>query len=89
MTTVNRITSEGIASRISRVNYTRIEDTTLTICTIKMVNGFVVTGESACADWLNFDEQIGKNISYANAFQKLWALEGYLLKERMHQGEQA
>jgi len=86
MTTVNRITSDGIAARIASVNYTRIEDTTLTICTIKMVNGFVVTGESACADWLNFDEQIGKDLSYANAFQKLWALEGYLLKERMYQG---
>lgn len=88
MTTENKITSEGIKARIKSVNYLRIKDTTLTICVIRMVNGFDVTGESACANPFAFNAEIGMSVAYDNAFAKLWALEGYLLKERMYnQGE--
>jgi hypothetical protein len=47
-----------------------------------MVNGFSVRGESACVDPRNFNMEIGRNIAYRNAFNSLWALEGYLLAER-------
>lgn len=56
----------------------------LTFCVIILKNGFTVTGESACASPENFDEQIGRNIAYANAKQKIWPLEGYLLKQKLH-----
>jgi len=90
MTTENKVTVESIKARIESTSCIQVEDTTLTICIIKMVNGFTVTGESACADPANFDAQVGANIAFNNAFEKLWQLEGYLLKERMHsQKEQA
>lgn len=60
----------------------------LTIAVIVLRNGFVVTGESACASPENFDAEIGAKIAYANAKDKIWALEGYLLKDRLYQASQ-
>lgn len=55
----------------------------LTFCVIVLKNGFSVTGESACASPENFDEGIGRKIARENAVNKIWMLEGYLLKERL------
>lgn len=57
---------------------------TLTFCVLILKNGFTVTGESACASPENFDPEIGKKIAYENARNKVWMLEGYLLKEKLH-----
>lgn len=54
-----------------------------TICILVLKNGFKVTGESACVDPANYNKDTGQSIAYANAFEKLWALEGYLLKQQM------
>lgn len=56
----------------------------LTFCVITLKNGFTVTGESACASPENFDPEIGKKIAYDNAREKIWLLEGYLLKEKLN-----
>ena len=56
----------------------------LTICILTLDNGFTVTGESACASPENFDKLIGQKIAYENAREKIWMLEGYLLKEKLH-----
>lgn len=57
--------------------------TTLTICCLTLANGFTVTGESACASPENFDAELGRKIARDNAKQKIWALEGYALRERL------
>lgn len=57
----------------------------LTFCVLVLKNGFTVTGESACASPENFDPKIGKKIAYENARNKIWMLEGYLLKEKLYQ----
>ena len=57
----------------------------LTFCVLVLKNGFTVTGESACASPENFDAEIGKKIAYDNAREKIWLLEGYLLKEKLYQ----
>ncbi|AKP34705.1 Gp49 family protein [Yersinia aleksiciae] len=56
----------------------------LTFCVIVLKNGFTVTGESACASPENFNEEIGRKIARQNAVNKIWMLEGYLLKDRIH-----
>ena len=56
----------------------------LTFCVLVLRNGFTVTGESACASPENFNAEIGRQIARQNAVQKIWMLEGYLLKERLH-----
>ncbi|RSZ60027.1 hypothetical protein HF313_15035 [Massilia atriviolacea] len=55
----------------------------LTFCVLVLQNGFTVTGESACASPENFDAEIGRKIARQNAEQKIWLLEGYLLKQRL------
>ena len=57
----------------------------LTFCVIILKNGFTVTGESACASPENFNAEIGQKIAYENARNKIWPLEGYLLKDKLHQ----
>ena len=59
----------------------------LTFCIITLKNGFTVTGESACASPENFDADIGKAIANSNARDKIWLLEGYLLKQRLFEQE--
>lgn len=55
----------------------------LTFCVLILKNGFTVTGESACASPKNFDAEIGQKIARQNAVQKIWLLEGYLLKQKL------
>ena len=57
---------------------------TLTFCILTLENGFTVTGESACASPENFDAEIGRKIALENAREKIWLLEGYLLKEKLN-----
>nr|WP_237073141.1 Gp49 family protein [Providencia stuartii] len=59
----------------------------LTFCVLVLKNGFTVTGESACASPENFDAEIGRKIARQNAVNKIWALEGYLLKQKIHDTE--
>lgn len=57
---------------------------TLTFCVLVLENGFTVTGESACASPENFDPEIGRKIARENARNKIWPLEGYLLKNKLY-----
>ena len=58
----------------------------LTFCVLTLRNGFMVTGESACASPENFDAEIGKRLARQNAVIKVWPLLGFSLRERLHQG---
>lgn len=57
----------------------------LTFCVLVLKNGFTVTGENACVSPENFDPEIGRKIARDNAVNKIWMLEGYLLKQRLHE----
>lgn len=81
-----RVTPALIDAIIVNEDYYVFPDTTLTICMLTLRNGFSVTGESAAASPSNFDEGIGRKIARDNARNKIWMLEGYLLKERLFQG---
>ena len=78
-----RITPESINAVIAKEQYYVFPDTTLTVCALTLLNGFQVVGESACASPENFDAEIGRRIARDNARQKIWALEGYLLRQRL------
>ncbi len=94
-TTEEKLQEKGLNA--PRLNPTLIDDTikdeyyhvvpgtTLTICVLTLKNGFTVTGESAAASPENFDEEIGREIARDNARNKIWMLEGYLLKEKLFQ----
>lgn len=55
----------------------------LTFCVLVLKNGFTVTGESACASPENFNAELGQKIARQNAVNKIWPLEGYLLKQQL------
>lgn len=82
-----RLTPSDIDAKILGADYKRFNGSTLTVCCLYLENGFTVTGESACASLENFDEEIGKKIAYQNAREKVWQLEGYLLRQRLHDEE--
>lgn len=79
-----KVTPERIKAVQACVQYTVIG--VLTICVITLVNGFTVTGESACASPENYDKVIGEEIAYKQAESKIWMLEGYLLKQSLYEG---
>ena len=79
-----RLTPAHIDSTIKDINYHRLTDV-LTVCVLTLMNGFTVTGESACASPENYNEEIGNKVAFENARDKIWMLEGYLLKEKLYQ----
>jgi hypothetical protein len=55
----------------------------LTICVLKLANGFMVMGHSAPAIPENFDEVIGRRLAREKCVDQIWQLMGYALKERV------
>lgn len=78
-----RLTPTLINETIVSEAYYVFPGTTLTICCLTLRNGYTVTGESASASPENFDEAIGRRIAKDNARQKIWSLEGYLLRQSL------
>ena len=81
--TAPRLTPQLIDDTIISEAFHVFDGTTLTVCALTLRNGFIVTGESAAASPENFDQEIGRKIARDNARNKIWALEGYLLREHL------
>jgi hypothetical protein len=79
-----RLTPALIDNVVVHAQYHVFEGSCLTVCCLTLLNGYTVTGESACVSPENFNAKIGKEVSYENARNKIWALEGYLLKDRLY-----
>ena len=79
-----RLTPEKIDAVIVGEDYHVFEGSCLTVCCLSLANGFTVTGESACASPENFNAEIGRKIARQNAREKIWALEGYLLRQSLY-----
>jgi len=77
------VTQGHVHETIVSAQYHVFEGTTLTVCCLTLRNGFHVVGESACVSRENYVAEIGKQLAYQNAEQKVWPLEGYLLRERL------
>ena len=79
-----RLTPKLIDDAIVGEYYHIVPNTTLTLCVLTLENGFTTTGESAAVSMENFDKEIGRKVARENAREKVWALEGYLLKEKLY-----
>lgn len=86
--TVPRITKAHIEFKIKKTEFHVFPGSCLTVCCITLENGFNVTGESACASPENFNAELGMQLAEGKAKEKIWALEAYLLKERLYQGQE-
>tara|TARA_R110000765_G_scaffold244631_1_gene346843 strand:+ start:2359 stop:2661 length:303 start_codon:yes stop_codon:yes gene_type:complete len=80
-----RLNPQMIDDAIHCEQYHVFAGTTLTVCAMTLKNGYIVTGESAAASPENFDEAIGRKIARENARNKIWGLEGYLLRQKLHE----
>ena len=79
-----RLSPQLIDSVIIGEDYYVFPGTTLTVCCLKLRNGFTVTGESASVSPENFDSELGRKIARSHARDKIWQLEGYALAERLY-----
>lgn len=81
--TAPRITPQDIDATIVSEQYYVFPQTTFTVCLLTLRNGYTVCGESACASPENFNAEIGRKIARENARNKIWSLEGYLLRSKL------
>ena len=84
-TVTGKLTTDYISSLVKDTSFFILPATTTTICQLTLQNGFVVVGTSACIDKNSFSKEIGEQEAYKNALDKVWELEGYLLKQRLHE----
>ena len=77
-----KLTKEFLESEVDKVEYNRFSGTN-THCTITTKSGFLFTGESACVDPDNFDQEIGEKFAYENAFNKMWTPYGFWLHKAL------
>ena len=81
--TAPRVTPGDIDSTIVSDTYTVLPSGKVMVCELTLRNGFSVRGEASAVSKENFDVGIGKQISFKNAREKIWQLEGYLLQEKL------
>lgn len=77
-----RVTLESLELKIAKEEYVVIEGV-LTICVLRMANGFFITGESAPASPANFNAELGRKFAREQAVRKAWGFEGYALREKL------
>ena len=82
-----KLLAQDLHNQIASVDYQRFGKTG-TFCIITLVNGYTATGESGCIDPTIFDEKTGAEIAYNNAFDKLWQILGYGMKEKWYRETQ-
>lgn len=78
-----RLTPDQIDAKIVARSFHVFPGTTVTVCGLTLENGFVVVGTSAAASPENFNRELGEKIAFDKARDKVWELEGYLLRERL------
>jgi Phage protein (N4 Gp49/phage Sf6 gene 66) family len=82
-----RVTLDDMLSKVEREEYYRpIHAQHVTVAIVTMRNGYVLVGKSAPADPKNYDYELGRKFAKEDCIRQLWSLEGYALRERMHEG---
>jgi hypothetical protein len=80
-----KVTLDGIKAKIKGETYLVLPDGRTTLCILDLENGYTIKGLSACVDPAEFDLNLGRKYAFEDAFKQIWALEGYLLAERLHE----
>jgi hypothetical protein len=87
--TAPRVSLASIHEKMKTIEYVEYETRSGSIlrwCVIELENGFSVTGRpSVSVSAENDDVEIGEKVAYDNALNEVWPLEGYLLKQKLHE----
>lgn len=81
-----RIAPGDVDRVITGTDYYVFPNTTVTVACLTLRNGFYVCGYSACLNPANFDVELGRQVAFNDARDKIWKLEAYRLKERKRIG---
>jgi hypothetical protein len=68
-----------VADECDVADFHRFPDTTVTVCCLQLKNGFTVIGKSACANPDNFDPELGKELAFDDALQKVYTFIAFRL----------
>lgn len=79
-----KVGDDEINSKIKKVKFSRVEDTTTTVCHIILYNGFVVTQTGGCVDPNGYDKKLGERISYKNAIAEVKRLFAFYKREKKY-----
>lgn len=79
-----KVTQELIDSKIVNATFTVLASGKVIVCELTLTNGFTVRGEASVVDIRNFDPEKGAEISMADAKDKIWVLEGYMMQEKLY-----
>ncbi|MEE3700053.1 Gp49 family protein [Mannheimia haemolytica] len=82
-----KLTPQDLENQIAKTEYQRFGETGM-LAVITLQNGYTVTGESGCIDPAIFNEEIGQKVAYENAFNKLWQILGYGVKQKWYEETQ-
>lgn len=77
------VTDSQLEDLIDMEQYYVFPGTTVTVCCLVLRNGFGVVGKSACASPEIFSEELGQKFARADAKNKMWDLEGYVLRNKL------
>jgi len=81
---LERVTLDQLEQTIVEEYYLNPEELKpLTICVLKLMNGFMLVGHSAPADPENFNEAIGRRLARQKAVEQIWPLLGFALREKL------
>lgn len=81
-------TTSILSDLVERVEYIRRESSNTITCYITLKGGLVIEGQYRHVDPANFNEEIGQDCAYDNAFDELLKLAGYYRKTSPSQASQ-
>ncbi|WP_144106687.1 Gp49 family protein [Paraburkholderia sp. BCC1886] len=70
---------------IKGTTYTVLPSKKVMVCEITLFNGFTVHGFSYAVCPENFNEEIGREVSFKDAREKIWQIAGFMLQQRLYQ----
>lgn len=86
---IPRLTPAHITEQVVAHEFHVFPGTTVTVCLLTLRNGAKVIGYnygSIDPDVQNWE--LGKNNAYSTALEKVWELEGYLLRDFLHANQE-
>lgn len=82
-----RITPEDVSAVIGAWEFHVFPHSQMTVCCITLLNGFTVTGESACVSPENFNKELGEKYSHLRAKDKVFELLAFQMCQRRFEAE--
>lgn len=84
-----RVTPDVVNAAIVSSQFDKLPGTQIIVCTLTLRNGAKVIGQNYGAiDPKRQDDAMGQKAAFAMAVEKVWELEGYLLRQRLHEAKQ-